>query len=69
MNKSTAQRARRLAFALGGAAVVMELFVLVAMSHARAPDGQFLAGTTRCVTAPAMDSPAVIMLRSLELSL
>lgn len=70
MNNSTAKRARRLAFALGGAAVVFEMLVLLAVSHARAPEGQFLAGAAHCAPAPApANSPSVILLRQLELVL
>ena len=69
MKQSIAHRARRLAFILGGAAVLLELALLVGVSHARAPEGQFLAGPTNSVSVPVSPTPAVIMLRQLELSL
>lgn len=69
MKNSTAHRARRLAFALGAAAIVLEMLVLMAVSHARAPEGQFLAGSVHSAPAATAQSPAVILMRQLELSL
>ncbi|MEM6638648.1 MAG: hypothetical protein AAF610_01960 [Pseudomonadota bacterium] len=62
-------RARQLAFAIGGAAVLIELLALVAVSHARAPTGQFLAGDAHYLVAPAPANPPVILFRPAERSL
>ena len=69
MKDSTAHRARRLAFALGAAAIVLEMLVLLAVSHACAPEGQLLAGSVHSAPASTPDSPAVILMRQLEISL
>lgn len=69
MRKPITQRARRLAFALGGAALLLELAFLVMVSHARAPEGQFLAGSGNAQPAVMAPATGVIMLRTRELSL
>lgn len=69
MNTQANRRARTLAFALGGLSVVIELAMLVGLSHAQAPEGKLLAGQTGCATMTVTESSPVILMRKLELSL
>ncbi len=69
MNTQANRRARTLAFALGGLSVVIELAMLVGLSHAQAPEGKFLAGRTGCAPMTLTEGSPVILLRKFELSL
>ncbi len=69
MNTQANRRARTLAFALGGLSVVIELAMLVGLSHAQAPEGQFLAGQAGCAPQAVIESSPVILMRKRELSL
>ncbi|MFK7886222.1 MAG: hypothetical protein AB8G16_05095 [Gammaproteobacteria bacterium] len=69
MNTSPALHAKRLAFVLGGCSVLLEMAFLIAVSHARAPEGQFLAGQDHTVAAHVVPAPPVVLLPRFELSL
>lgn len=69
MNTSPALRAKRLAFVLGGCSVLLEMAFLIAVSHAKAPEGQFLAGDQHCAPAHVAPAAPVVLLPNFELSL
>ena len=62
------RRARTLAFVFGGGSVLIELILLIAISHAQAPEGRFLAGE-RCASVTTIEASPVILLRKFEVSL
>jgi len=62
------RRARTLAFVLGGCSVLIELTLLIAMSHAQAPEGRFLAGEP-CAPVLTVEASPVILLRKIEVAL
>jgi hypothetical protein len=69
MKTDSHRRARSLAFGIGALCVVFELLMLIAFSHANAPEGRLLAGHARCNTVVSSPVSPVILLRRLELSL
>lgn len=69
MKTSPALHAKRLAFILGGCSVLLEIALLIAVSHARAPDGQFLAGQEQCPPAHLVPGAPIVILPNVELSL
>lgn len=69
MNRQKQQRARSLAFGIGTISVMVELIVLVALSHANAPEGCVFAGHNDSELVIAAPLSPVILLRRMELSL
>ena len=62
------RRAQTIALVLVGCIVVIELTLMIALSHARAPEGRFLAGE-RCTPESQVKAGPVTFLRKFEVSL